>query len=130
MWEDRFGEASYLPLVEAAVTQALKTAGVAQEDLAATVVAGLHERSRKVVAKSLGAGDSAISRTVGNPGTAQAGLLLVEALDTLTAGQHVLLVNLADGVDAFVFRATEALEQSRTWTPLTQAVTQGTRPVP
>jgi uncharacterized OB-fold protein len=83
-----------------------------------------------VVAKSLGAADSAVSKGIGNPGAAQAGLLLVEALDTLTAGQHVLLVNLADGVDAFVFRATAELDAARTWTPLAQTVTQGTRPVP
>jgi uncharacterized OB-fold protein len=127
LWEDRFAESSYLPLVEEAVTQALKSAGVAQAD--AVVVTGLHERSRKLVAKSLGAADSAVAAAVGNTGAAQPGLLLVEALDRLAAGETVLLVHLADGVDAMVFRATEALVQARTWTPLAQAVTQGTRPV-
>src|SRR5205085_12032935 len=109
---------------------ALKTAGIAQQDIAAVVVTGLHERSRKLVAKSVGATDSAVAAAVGNAGSAQPGLLLVEALDQLEAGQSVLLVHLADGVDAMVFRATEALVQARTWSPLTATVAQGTRPVP
>ena len=129
LWEDRFGEASYLPLVEEAVTGALKTAGVAQQDLAAVVVTGLHERSRKLVAKSLGAADSAVAAAVGNAGAAQPGLLLVEALDRLGAGESVLLVHLADGVDAMVFRGTDALVEARSWTPLADTVTQATRPV-
>jgi len=129
LWEDRFGEASYLPLVEEAVTQALKTAAVAQQELAAVVVTGLHERSRKLVAKSLGAAESAVA-ALGNAGAAQPGLLLVEALDRLAAGESVLLVHLADGVDAMVFRATEALAEARTWAPLAKTVTQATRPVP
>jgi 3-hydroxy-3-methylglutaryl CoA synthase/uncharacterized OB-fold protein len=129
LWEDRFGEASYLPLVEEAVSQALKTAGVAQQDLAAVVVTGLHERSRKLVAKSLGAADSAVAAAVGNTGAAQPGLLLVEAFDRLSAGESVLLVHLADGVDAMVFRATEALARSRTWTPLAETMLQAARPV-
>jgi uncharacterized OB-fold protein len=117
-------------LVEQAVTQALKGADIAQQDLAAVVVTGLHERSRKLVAKSLGAADSAVATAVGNAGAAQPGLLLVEALDRLSAGESVLLVHLADGVDAMVFRATEVLVQARTWTPLAETIGQGTRPVP
>jgi uncharacterized OB-fold protein len=129
-WEDRFAESAYLPLATSAVEQALKSAGIAADELTSVVVAGLHERSRAAVAKRLGAAPSGVMATVGNPGTAQAGLMLVEALDGLTAGQHVLLVSLADGADAMVFRATEELDRVRTWTPLARAVIEGTRPVP
>jgi hydroxymethylglutaryl-CoA synthase len=127
-WEERFGESVYLPLAAVAIEPALKSAGIAAEEVSAVVVAGLHERSRAAVAKRLGAEPSAVA-ALGNPGTAQAGLLLVEALDGLSAGQHVLLVSLADGADAMVLRATPELERVRTWTPLTQTVTEGTRPV-
>jgi hydroxymethylglutaryl-CoA synthase len=130
LWEDRFGQASYLPPAHQAIDQALKSAGVAREDVATVVVTGLHERARGAVAKALGAASSAVSEAVGNPGTAQPGLLLAEALDTANAGDLILLVTLADGADALLLRATDALERARTWTPGTETVTRGTRPVP
>lgn len=129
-WEDRFGETAYLPLATQVVEQALKSAGVGVEDLSAVAVAGLQERSRAALVKRLGAAPSAVATVVGNTGTAQLGLLLAEALDGLTAGQHVLLVNLADGADALVLRATAELERVRTWVPLQRTVTEQARPVP
>jgi 3-hydroxy-3-methylglutaryl CoA synthase len=129
LWEDRFAEDAYLPLATVAVETALKSAGLATEDLAAVVVTGLHERSRKAVAKRLGSATSAVADVVGNAGAAQAGLLLVDALDSLQAGQHVLVVSLADGADALVLRATAELERARTWSPLAETITVATRPV-
>lgn len=129
-WEDRFGESGYLPLAQQAFEAALKSADLGPEDLSAVVVAGLHERSRAAVAKKLGAAASAVIAAGGNTGAAQAGLLLVEALDSLSAGQYVLVLHLADGADALVFRATEELERTRGWTPLASSVESGTRPVP
>lgn len=129
-WEDRFGEAAYLPHGTQVAEQAMKSAGITTQELSAVVVTGLHERSRAALSKRLGGQPSAVAATVGNAGTAQAGLLLAETLDGLTTGQHVLLVNLADGADAMVFRATAELERVRTWSPLRQTVTGHTRPVP
>lgn len=130
LWEDRFGQASYLPPAQQAIEQALKSAGVAREDVATVVVAGLHERARGAVAKSLGATASPVSEAIGNPGTAQPGLLLAEALDSSKAGDLILLVTLADGADALLLRTTDALEEARTWTSLAETVSRGTRPVP
>ena len=130
LWEDRFGQASYLPPAQQAVEQALKAAGVSREDVTTVVVAGLHERARGAVAKSLGAAASPVSEAIGNPGSAQPGVLLAEALDTAKAGELILLVTLADGADALLVRATDALEPARTWPALAQTVTQATRSVP
>jgi uncharacterized OB-fold protein len=94
------------------------------------VVAGQHERARGAVAKSLGAAASPVSEAVGNPGAAQPGLLLAEALDTAKAGDLILLVTLADGADALLFRVTAELERVRDWSPLAETVTQATREVP
>ncbi|MCU1588554.1 MAG: hypothetical protein JWN31_2047 [Frankiales bacterium] len=127
-WEDRFAEAAYLPMAEV-VEQTLKGTGLTREEIAAVVVTGLHERSSSALARRLGAAPSAVAAVVGNTGAAQAGLLLVEALDSLAAGQHLLLVSLADGIDVLVFRATAELERMRTWRPLAQAVLEQTRPV-
>ena len=126
-WEDRFGQASYLPAAQQAVEQALKSAGVARDDIATVVVAGLHERARGAVSKSLGAAASVVSEAVGNPGTAQPGLLLAEALDAAKVDDLILVVTLADGADALVLRATKALERARTWPTVAETVTQATR---
>jgi len=128
-WEDRFGQASYLPPAQEAVERALKAAGVAREDVASVVVAGLHERARAAVAKSLNAAPSAVSEVVGNPGTAQPGVLLAEALDNAQSGDLILVVTLADGADALLLRATDALPGARTWPSLAETVTQQSRPV-
>jgi 3-hydroxy-3-methylglutaryl CoA synthase len=130
IWEERFGQASYLPPAHQAIEQALKSAGVAREDVATVVVAGLHERARGAIAKSLGATASTVSDAVGNPGSAQPGLLLAEALDTAKAGDLILVVTLADGADALLLRATDALEKARTWAPLAETVMRSTRAVP
>jgi len=130
LWEDRFGQASYLPPAQQAIEQALKSANVAREDIATVVVAGLHERARGAIAKSFGATASPVSEQIGNPGSAQPGLLLAEALDAALAGDLILVVTLAEGADALLLRATPALEQARTWPALADTVTQGTRSVP
>ena len=53
-WEERFGEHAYLPLVEEAVTDALKSAGIAAADLDHVVLTGTHARAVKAAAKVVG----------------------------------------------------------------------------
>ena len=130
LWEDRFGQSAYEPLARQVVEDVLKSAAVAREDVTTVVVTGLHERAVASAAKSLGAAPSAVTPVVGNPATAQPGLLLVEALDAAKANDLILLVTLADGADALLLRATGELEKQRTWTRLAEAVNQATRPVP
>jgi hydroxymethylglutaryl-CoA synthase len=128
-WEDRFGQASYLPPAQQAVEVVLKSAGVSREDIAVVVVAGQHERARGAVAKSLGAAASPVSEAVGNPGAAQSAMLLAEALDTAGSGDLILLVTLADGADALLLRATPELERARDWSAVAEMVTTGTRDI-
>jgi len=112
-WEDRFGESMYSPLAEQAWTAALKTADVTEVDV--LCVAGMHTRSVGRVSKRLGAPRTIdLSSTVGDTGTAQAMLLLVNALETANSGQVVALVSLADGADVLVFRAVRAGIPKRT----------------
>ena len=129
-WEDRFGQASYLPLAQQVVDEVLKSSAVARDEVATVVVAGLHERACAAVAKSLGAAPSQVSPVVGNPASAQPGLLLAEALDNAHGGDLVLLVTLADGADAMLVRAGDDIEQRRSWSPLHETVAQRARPVP
>ncbi len=59
----------------------------------------------------LEAGD--LTDIVGNAGAAQAGLALADLLDSARAGETLLLISLADGADALVLRATDAIAERR-----------------
>jgi 3-hydroxy-3-methylglutaryl CoA synthase/uncharacterized OB-fold protein len=113
VWEERFGETAYVPLAQAAVTDALKQAGIGVEDVDHVVVAGLHARATRRVAGSLGARPDAyapdLTAAIGNAGAAHLGLALADVLDRAAPGQVVLALLLADGADAFVFRTTGAI---------------------
>ncbi|HEU5033851.1 MAG TPA: OB-fold domain-containing protein [Mycobacteriales bacterium] len=116
-WEERFGETKYVPLATEALKVALDEAGADVGDVAALVVAGLHERACATVAKKSGVGaDRVVDRrttTVGNPGAAQPLLLLASALEQVGPGELVVLLVLSDGAEAFVFRTTDALAAYR-----------------
>jgi hydroxymethylglutaryl-CoA synthase len=74
-WEERFGEQAYVPLAEQVVTDLVKAAGIALDELDHVVVTGAHTRAVRVVAGRLGAalpgalGDD-LAGVVGNPGAA------------------------------------------------------------
>ena len=112
-WEERFGEHAYLPLGDAVVTEALKRAGVTAHALHRVIVAGPHARASKGVAARIGAAKAAsgddLAGTVGNTGAAHATLLLVDALERAQPEQLILVVSLADGADATVWRTTKAI---------------------
>jgi len=116
-WEERFGEYAYLPLVEEAVTDALKSAGIAAADLDHVVLTGTHARSVKAAAKLVGARPEAyaddLTAVVGNPGSAQWGLVLADVLDRAKPNQTIAIVTLADGCHVEIWRTTEAIESRR-----------------
>jgi hydroxymethylglutaryl-CoA synthase len=116
-WEERFGEHAYLPLLEQAVTDALKGGGVSAADLDHVVVAGLHARAVKAAAKTIGAKPDAyaddLTSEIGNPGVAQAGVILADVLDRAEPDQTILVVSMADGCDAWLLRTTAAIAERR-----------------
>jgi 3-hydroxy-3-methylglutaryl CoA synthase/uncharacterized OB-fold protein len=128
-WEERFGEHAYAPLAEAAITSALKQAGVTAQALAALLVAGPHGRANKRAAASAGARPEAVgddlTGSVGNTGVAHAGLLLADALDRARADDLIMVVSLADGCDVTIWRATAALAAGRPRTPVAGQVAGG-----
>jgi len=111
-WEERFGEHAYVPLGQRALADALKHAGIEASALAHLVVAGPHGRAVKRVAAAAGAKKDAIgddfSGSVGNTGTAHAGIMFADALDRAQAGDLIAVVSLSDGADASIWRATGA----------------------
>ena len=111
-WEERFGEHAYVPLGQSALADALKQAGIEASALAHLVVAGPHGRAVKRVAAAAGVKKDAIgddfSGSVGNTGTAHAGIMFADALDRAQTGDLIAVVSLSDGADASIWRATGA----------------------
>jgi hydroxymethylglutaryl-CoA synthase len=116
-WEERFTEHAYLPLASMVVTDVLKSVGLSPGELDHVAVVGPHHRANRRAATSVGAKPEAVRDLAsqgGNTGAAAAGLALADILDRAGPGETVLLVSLADGADALVFRTTELLTGMQT----------------
>lgn len=117
VWEERFGEGVYLSLAGDAFAAACKQAGVSAGEVDHLVVAGVHRRAARTVGGLLGAPAEAavddLSGVLGNPGAAQAGVLLADVLDRAEPGRVIAVLVLADGADCLVLRTTEHLAQRR-----------------
>ena len=113
IWEERFGEHAYLPLVTEAATAAFKECQIEPSDVDHVVIAGLHSRAIRGAAKAAGVDAAAIAddltSTVGNTGSSQAGLILANVLDQAEANKTIMVVHLADGVDVGFYRTTDAI---------------------
>lgn len=119
VWEERFGQESYMPLIRSAVAAALADADLGAADH--VVVSCPHGRTAKAAAKEFGAEASAL----GYAGAADPGLQLAATLDTAGAGETILLVVAADGCDATVLRTTEALASHRPAEPVAEQLGRG-----
>jgi 3-hydroxy-3-methylglutaryl CoA synthase/uncharacterized OB-fold protein len=102
-WEERFGEVVYVPLAQAALTDALKRAGLTEVDH--LIVTGVHPRA----ARRMGATVDDLTSVIGNTGTAHRGIVLADVLDRAEPGQTIALLTLADGADCGIWRTTDAL---------------------
>jgi 3-hydroxy-3-methylglutaryl CoA synthase/uncharacterized OB-fold protein len=116
-WEERFGEHAYAPLVDNAFSDALKAANLAPGDIAHAIFAGLHGRAVKAAVKSCGVSAESVaddlSASIGNAGTAQWAVILADVLDRAEPGQIIALVLLADGVNVWLLRTTDAITKYR-----------------
>lgn len=110
VWEERFGEAVYVPLAVRAYETALVSAGLSGVDR--VVATGMHARAVGRLRKALGIDESAfgddLTSTVGNTGTAHPLLLLASASESVSPEQTIAVVSLADGADVLIFRRTDA----------------------
>ena len=130
-WEERFGEHAYVPLGEAAVADALKQAGVSAAAVSRWIVTGPHARASRRVAAAIGAAKGAVAddlaASVGNTGTAHAGLMLADALDRAKPDELIAVVSLADGCDVLIVRTTTAIASRRPATPVAAQIAAGGR---
>jgi uncharacterized OB-fold protein len=113
VWEERFGEHAYLPLVTEAATAAFKECQLDPADIDAVIVTGLHARAVRGAARAAGIDGAKVvddlTATIGNTGSPHAGLVLASALDEAEPGSVIMVVHLADGVDVGFYRTTDAI---------------------
>lgn len=116
-WDDRFVETRYRPLVERALTAAVKGAGVGPDELDRVAVAGTSPRAVRRVRRHLGLPEERfvddLTGVVGNSGAAHPGLVLAAAFDDAEPGELIALVVLADGADVLLLRTTNAITDHR-----------------
>src|SRR5579884_25184 len=128
-WEERFAETRYLPLARDAWARACKAAGVEAGDVTKVAVCSMHGRAAKAVAGKLGLAEGALAddlaATVGQTGTAHPGLLLAAMLERARPGDVLAVVNLADGADVLVLRATAAVSSWRPARPVADQLAGG-----
>ena len=118
-WEERFGEVAYVPLAQAALTDALKQAGLTEVDH--LIVTGVHPRA----ARRLGATVDDLSLEIGNTGTAHRGIVLADVLDRAEPGQTIAVLSLADGADCSILRTTDALASYQRKTTVREQIEAG-----
>lgn len=114
VWEERFGEAIYLPLVTEAATAAFKDVEISIESVDTAIISGLHARAARGAARAAGIGGDTpiaddLAGSVGNTGSSHALLQLAAVLDSAEPGQLIMVVSLADGCDVNFFRTTDAI---------------------
>jgi 3-hydroxy-3-methylglutaryl CoA synthase/uncharacterized OB-fold protein len=130
-WEERFGEYALAPLAEAALTEALKQAGITAAAVDHLIVTGPHGRAARRAAASVGARKEALAddlaAVIGHTGAAHTGLLLADALDRAAPDQIVVVASVSDGADVTVWRTTTALPSGRPPTPVARAIAGGGR---
>jgi 3-hydroxy-3-methylglutaryl CoA synthase/uncharacterized OB-fold protein len=111
-WEERFGEQVYVPLAQTCVADVLERTGVRLDQVDHLIVGGAHSRAVRQLPKALGLAHALVpdlAEQLGNAGVAHAALALTDLLDRAAPGETIVLVNLADGVDAVLLRTTEAI---------------------
>jgi 3-hydroxy-3-methylglutaryl CoA synthase/uncharacterized OB-fold protein len=129
VWEERFGEHVYLPLVTEAATAAFKECQLDPADVDMVIVTGLHARAVRGAARAAGIDGAKIvddlTGALGNTGTPHAGLLLASVLDRAEPGNLVMVVNLADGADVGFYRTTDAISGYTPVKPVADQVAAG-----
>jgi 3-hydroxy-3-methylglutaryl CoA synthase len=115
-WEERFTADTMAPVITETVARALTAAKVEPSTLATVVLDGTNPRSVAGLPKTLGLrpeqlADS-LAASVGRTGVAHAGLLLARALDQAKPGDRILVVCVADGVEALVLEATDGIKSA------------------
>lgn len=121
-WDERFTADAVLPPAAATARAALDRAGVEKPDH--VVVSCANPRAALAIRRALGSGgeDAQVDARIGHTGAAHAGILLADALDRAAPGDTVLLVGVADGVDAMVLAVGDGIQGARRGRPVREQI--------
>jgi len=129
VWEERFGESVYRPLVAEAATKVFKDTELSAADVDRVVVSGLHARSVRSAAGAAGVGAvpmaEDLTTTIGMTGSAHSLLALAAVLDTAQPDETIMLITLADGCDVSLFRTTDAITDYTPANPVAAQIADG-----
>lgn len=133
VWEERFSEHVYGQLIESAFNEALQSAGITADSVDRLLVAGLPGRALRRFATHSGVRTDAIAddlaTSVGNTGTAHAGIMLADTLDHSPPGSTIALVVLADGATAFILQTGNDLAAHQPPRPVSAQIAAGSEPL-
>jgi hydroxymethylglutaryl-CoA synthase len=112
--EGRFiGDEGYFPIMEEAISGMMKSQSLNPDDFSKIVFAAPDARQHVDLTKKLGFDASQVQSPffseIGHVGTAGSLVMLIAALEKANPGDRILLANYSDGVDTFIFKATEAI---------------------
>ncbi len=128
-WEERFVDHVYTPLLTAAIGDALDEAAVSVGMVDHLIVTGTHSRAAATVVRCCGFASEVLvddlGSRVGNAGVAHPGILLCATLENAEPGAIILVVTAADGIDAMVLRATDAVAATSPGRTVEQQVASG-----
>lgn len=118
-----------MKIVPLAVTSLLREAGYGIEDIAHIAFAGMNAGGVRQIAKTLSIGNEQLVRSLdsrcGETGTAHGLLMLCQALETARPGEKILLVHFAQGCQAVLVEATEAIADWDPKYPLQEQLASG-----
>ena len=116
-WEERFVQQRLVPALLGAFQAALGEAGVSAADLSRVAIDTAHPKIAHSFARAAGLEPGQVADNlagvVGRAGAAGAGLLLASMLDSARPGDTIAVLSAADGAEALVVDAKEALESAR-----------------
>lgn len=118
-WEERWvRDEGFLKLVPEAIAALLTAQAVAPGDVAAFCFPAAMANIAKTIAKTAGLPESSVADNLiaqcGETGAAHPLLMLVNALETAEPGDLILAAGFGQGVDALLFRATDAVRAAKT----------------
>ena len=107
-WESRFVEDTYSSLIKEAWNEALNNASLNESDLNVIIYAGQNERVKRQAPKVISVEQyhDTVPMDVGNPGAAEAGLLLISAIENANVGEKIALCSFNDGIELLIFEVT------------------------
>jgi uncharacterized OB-fold protein len=119
IWEDRFSmDEGYMSLVPEAVNGLIKKTGTKISDFTRAVVYGPDSRRHRDMIGKLKLDPKLVQEPffgkMGNTGTAFTLQLLTSAMESVKAGDKILLVNYGNGADAMVIKATSSISKAST----------------